>query len=149
MKKKNIVKYTGAIFLGFLLGFVILHPLSMVFVRLVHPIEKISFNEFLNAFNLHHFPMAVYFGLLGSVMGLLNFFYIRSITREKKRVRELEGLLPICAYCKRIRDDTGKERGEGEWQQIETYLSRKTAADFTHGICPDCFKKVIEEDKEG
>lgn len=149
MKKEIVLKYATALSLGFLFGFVILHPLSMVFVRLVHPIENISINEFLNAFNLHHFPMAVYFGLLGSVMGLLNFFYIRSITREKKRVRQLEGLLPICAYCKRIRDDAGKERGEGDWQQIETYLSRKTAADFTHGICPDCFKKVIGDDQDG
>ena len=48
-------------------------------------------------------------------------------------VRHLSGLLPICAYCKRIRDD------KDYWQQIEHYLSERSDAQFTHGICPDCF----------
>jgi hypothetical protein len=50
-------------------------------------------------------------------------------------VRQLSGLLPICAWCKRIRDD------EGNWQQIETYITVHSEADFTHGICPDCARK--------
>jgi hypothetical protein len=51
-------------------------------------------------------------------------------------VKQLSGLLPICAWCKRIRDD------EGEWESIETYISDHSAADFTHGICPDCAQRV-------
>ena len=148
MKTEIIRKYGVALVLGFFLGFVLLHPLSMVFVRVIHPGEKIYMYEFLNVFKFHHLPMAVYFGLLGSIMVLLNTFYIYSISKEKKRVEQLEGLLPICAYCKKIRDDTGRERGTGEWQNIGEYFSRKTAADFTHGICPECFKKVMEEDQE-
>ena len=50
-------------------------------------------------------------------------------------VHQLSGLLPICAWCKRIRDD------EGNWQQIETYITVHSEADFTHGICPDCARK--------
>lgn len=50
-------------------------------------------------------------------------------------VKQLSGLLPICAWCKRIRDD------EGSWQQIETYITVHSEADFTHGICPDCARK--------
>ena len=50
-------------------------------------------------------------------------------------VNKLSGLLPICAWCKRIRDD------EGNWQQIETYITVHSEADFTHGICPDCARK--------
>jgi K+-sensing histidine kinase KdpD len=50
-------------------------------------------------------------------------------------VKQLSGLLPICAWCKRIRDD------EGNWQQIETYITVHSEADFTHGICPDCARK--------
>ena len=50
-------------------------------------------------------------------------------------VKQLSGLLPICAWCKRIRDD------EGTWQQIETYITVHSEADFTHGICPDCARK--------
>lgn len=47
-------------------------------------------------------------------------------------VRELRGLLPICAACKKIRND------EGVWDQIEVYISRHTDAQFTHGVCPEC-----------
>jgi hypothetical protein len=45
--------------------------------------------------------------------------------------------LPICAWCKRIRDD------EGYWQKVETYFHEHTGADFTHGICPECLKKQL------
>jgi GAF domain-containing protein len=53
-----------------------------------------------------------------------------------ERVKTLQGLVPICAWCKRIRDD------EGYWRQLEGYLHAQTGADFTHGICPDCMKRV-------
>jgi len=52
-----------------------------------------------------------------------------------ERVKTLHGLLPICAWCKRIRDD------KGYWSQVEAYIHAHTGADFTHGICPDCFEK--------
>jgi GAF domain-containing protein len=51
------------------------------------------------------------------------------------KMKLLHGLLPICAWCKRIRDD------QGYWSQVEAYLRAHTAADFTHGICPDCLAK--------
>ena len=52
-----------------------------------------------------------------------------------EKVRTLHGLLPICAWCKRIRDD------QGYWSQVEAYIREHTGADFTHGICPDCLEK--------
>ena len=52
-------------------------------------------------------------------------------------VKRLEGLLPICAYCKRIRDD------EGVWTQVESYIARRTDAAFSHGICPGCYEGRI------
>jgi PAS domain S-box-containing protein len=51
-------------------------------------------------------------------------------------VKTLSGLLPMCAWCKRIRDD------QGAWSEVEHYVRRQTAADFTHGICPDCQDQV-------
>ncbi len=50
----------------------------------------------------------------------------------RARVRTLEGLLPTCAYCKDIRDENG------EWQQIEEFVTSRSGAQFTHGICPKC-----------
>ena len=54
-------------------------------------------------------------------------------------VRTLSGLLPICAYCKRIRDD------QDYWKQIEHYLSEHSNARFSHGVCPDCMKQHLPE----
>jgi hypothetical protein len=56
-----------------------------------------------------------------------------------RHVQMLEGLLPICAYCKKIRDE--KE----EWQPMEKYIQERTPAKFTHGICPDCVRKHYGE----
>jgi hypothetical protein len=55
--------------------------------------------------------------------------------RLKRQVRALSGLLPICAFCKRIRI------AEGRWQQIESYVASHSEADFTHTYCPDCTTK--------
>jgi ligand-binding sensor domain-containing protein len=52
------------------------------------------------------------------------------------RVKVLSGLLPICAWCKKVRDDTGY------WSQIETYVREHSEADFSHGICPDCSDRL-------
>ena len=53
-------------------------------------------------------------------------------------VRTLSGILPICAGCKRIRDDGGY------WNEIERYVSQHSEVSFSHGICPECAKKLFE-----
>jgi len=58
-------------------------------------------------------------------------------------IKTLKGLLPICAACKKIRDD------KGYWSQVEVYLHEHSDAEFTHGYCPDCAKKFIEDFKKG
>ena len=57
-------------------------------------------------------------------------------------VKTLSGLLPICAHCKKIRDD------HGYWNQIETYMAKRTDVEFTHGICPSCAAKFFPEAAE-
>ena len=54
-------------------------------------------------------------------------------------VKTLQGLMPICAWCKRIRDDAGY------WSQVEAYFHKFAGVDFTHGICPECLEKVRPE----
>lgn len=56
-----------------------------------------------------------------------------------KRVKTLNGLLPICASCKKIRNDGGY------WEQVETYIRSRSNAEFTHGICPDCVRRLYPE----
>ena len=74
-------------------------------------------------------------------------FKIQFLLREKhdtsrprlSQVKTLIGLIPICASCKKIRDD------KGDWQRIEEYIEERTNAEFTHGLCPDCFDKLLQE----
>jgi len=60
---------------------------------------------------------------------------VRELQEALDTVKELSGLLPICSYCKSIRDD------QNYWQRLETYVSEKTNAQFSHGICPTCFER--------
>jgi len=55
------------------------------------------------------------------------------------KVNLLGGMLPICASCKKIRDD------KGYWNQIETYIRDHSEAEFSHGICPDCAQKLYPD----
>jgi len=83
-------------------------------------------------------------------------FLAARVEEELNRVKVLRGLLPICASCKKIRDD------QGYWSHVETYIGQHSQADFSHGICPDCLGRLYpdyveeaekelqkEDDKEG
>jgi sigma-B regulation protein RsbU (phosphoserine phosphatase) len=59
------------------------------------------------------------------------------ILRFATQVRQLEEFLPICGYCKKVRDD------RNYWQQIESYINTRTGTDFSHSICPDCYTRVV------
>lgn len=58
------------------------------------------------------------------------------------QVRQLEELLPICSYCKKIRDD------QNYWQQMEGYINERTGSEFSHSVCPDCYKRVVVPELE-
>lgn len=60
-----------------------------------------------------------------------------------KKIKIYEKFLPICMYCKKIRDDRGTERGTGGWLHIEEYLCSKSGAKLSHGCCPECFEKQM------
>lgn len=64
---------------------------------------------------------------------------ILDLQEALSKVKVLSGLLPICAACKKIRDD------RGYWNQLETYISEHTGADFTHGICPECAERLYPQ----
>jgi PAS domain S-box-containing protein len=64
---------------------------------------------------------------------------IHELQEALVKVKQLGGLLPICASCKKIRDD------KGYWNQIETYIRDHSEAEFSHSICPDCMKKLYPE----
>jgi sigma-B regulation protein RsbU (phosphoserine phosphatase) len=63
---------------------------------------------------------------------------IRELQKTLERVKQLQGLLPICAYCKKIRD------GHDYWQGVETYIAAHADVCFSHGICPNCYASQVE-----
>lgn len=71
----------------------------------------------------------------------------RCLTQQdlRRRVNIYEDILPICSFCRKIRDDCGKEHGSGEWLSVEEYFSRRTGVKPSHSYCPDCFKKAEKE----
>jgi hypothetical protein len=98
-----------------------------------------------------HAGMILALALAVVTLPLLRVRQLRRRARElDRRIQEavgelkvLSGLLPICAWCKKIRDD------RGYWSKIEAYLSARTEAQFTHGICPDCTEKMMAEESFG
>src|SRR3989442_7737875 len=61
---------------------------------------------------------------------------IRQLQDALTKVKVLQGILPICARCKKIRD------GKGNWHPMESYIREHSDADFTHGVCPECLNKL-------
>lgn len=64
---------------------------------------------------------------------------IEELQKALSEIKQLSGLLPICSSCKKIRDD------KGSWEQIEVYIGDHSDAEFTHGLCPECAKKIYPE----
>lgn len=63
---------------------------------------------------------------------------VHELTHALEQVKQLQGLLPICSYCSKIRNDNNY------WQRVETYFSEHSEAKFSHGICPDCFENIVK-----
>jgi DNA-binding response OmpR family regulator len=67
---------------------------------------------------------------------------VAELERALREVKTLSGLLPMCAYCKRIRE------GEDYWQAVESYIAGHSEAQLSHGVCPDCFEKHVKPQLE-
>jgi phosphoserine phosphatase RsbU/P len=67
---------------------------------------------------------------------------VKELEDALSQVNQLQGLLPICSYCKKVRDD------QNYWQKVDTYLSDRIDVQFTHGVCPDCLERMISKTNE-
>jgi DNA-binding response OmpR family regulator len=67
---------------------------------------------------------------------------ITDLEEALARVDQLHGILPICSYCKKVRNDSDS------WQQVEAYVSAHSAVRFSHGVCPECVKSVVEPEMD-
>ncbi len=87
-----------------------------------------AYNVFLNGLVLIY----IYIGFLVEKIFRKNFITSEELTYSLSKVHQLSGLLPMCAKCKKIRDD------RGYWNQIESYIEMHSDAAFSHGLCPEC-----------
>lgn len=77
------------------------------------------------------FTVALYVSILVSTMRQ----HYEELASARTEMQTLSGLLPMCAWCKKVRDDSGY------WERVEDYFTRRASVDFTHGICTDCAEK--------
>jgi hypothetical protein len=78
----------------------------------------------------------VFYAVVGLGVGYLRDI-VYKLREAREEIRTLTGLLPICMYCKSIRDETG------QWHKLEKYLHERTGQSLTHGVCPDCKREAV------
>jgi hypothetical protein len=138
---------------GALLGYFLFHPLiHMIYVFHFtgeHSEVTNLVSEILQAFSVSMLPWGLAFMILSALLGVF-WGKIKQADKEKsvviaelkkalEEIKTLSGFLPICASCKKIRDD------QGYWKQIEVYISEHSEAEFSHGICPECAQKLYPD----
>ncbi len=153
-KRKILLQYSVA---GAFIGYFVFHPTVMLFSYLMtanHTVTDTTNTAgvvavLLRSFSFSMIPWSLSFALFNGIIG---FYYgtlkaeklareelIKNLQRALADVKTLSGMLPICAWCKKIRND------EGYWQKIEAYMKSHLDLDFTHSICHDCAKKEYPE----
>ena len=153
-KRKILLQYSLT---GAFVGYFVFHPLVMLFSYLMTfkdaaldmPNSVGVIAVVLRSFSIDMLPWSLSFtmfnGIIGWYYGILKVEkmareeLIENLQKALEDVKTLSGMLPICAWCKNIRND------EGYWQKIEAYLKSNSDLDFTHGICNDCAKKEYPE----
>lgn len=138
---------------GGLAGYFILHPIIHVISVLHFPTEQFPQADLgqkvIEAFSAPMLVWSLSFMFLSALIGVFwgkikhtikeKTAAIESLNKALEEVETLSGFLPICASCKKIRDD------KGYWNQIEAYISDHSEAQFSHGICPDCTKTLYPD----
>ncbi|MBI2569003.1 MAG: DUF4118 domain-containing protein [Candidatus Schekmanbacteria bacterium] len=149
-------------FTGFELSFSIFYLIPVTFVSWFSGFRYGVLTAFVSAatwlwadlYSGHRFSVAIipfwnslvrffFFFVVASLLSRLKYLYScqvvisRELRESLDSVKTLSGLIPICAWCKRVRTD------EGYWQQVEAYVSERTDASFSHGICMECREKEL------
>ncbi len=153
-KRKILLQFSLA---GALMGYFIFHPMVMLFSYLMtanhtvpDTINTVGIMAVIpRSFSISMVPWSLSFALFNGIIGFYyGTFKAEKLAREKlienlqkalADVKTLSGMLPICAWCNKIRND------EGYWQKIEAYMKSHLDLNFTHSICHDCAKKEYPE----
>jgi hypothetical protein len=130
---------------GIVIGVVLMHPAAMFIMDYQGASRHLHWGALQTAFSIPHLPMTLFFGVLGGFIGAFYAILNTRLASYVKRVQMLEGILPICCVCKRIRDEDTGEPGYPKWVAFEAYISSKTNTEFTHTYCPKCYEQAKAE----
>ena len=135
LSEKSWIREIVRVALGIVAGIFVLHPAAM-FIKDFHGIKPVyNWNAFTLAFSFTHIPMTIYFAFLGASIGLLYALLNEKLMQTERRLKIIEGILPICSFCKKIQDD------DGLWRDIEEYIDEHSEAEFLQNVCRSCAKK--------
>jgi hypothetical protein len=141
--------------IGVVVGVAVIHPLSMVMYwfefhpefAMGSPMWTFVVVRLRAGFSPAMWPMTGIFAAIGAGLGLSAGWALHALVRrqwlvdkQRRELRMLRELLPICSWCKKVRND------QGYWQQVERYLADRDIAQVTHGICPSCSAKLLADD---
>ncbi len=124
------VKRTIHQFFIYILIIILMGNLSALVDAFLHP--EIPY------FDTEHLIVGGVTGLVSSILLGLLISYTRLLEKALIRINKIEAFLPICANCKKIRLPNSDPNNKESWQSIESYITTKTATQFSHGICPEC-----------
>lgn len=151
----NLARLLKFVFSGAVISYAVVHPFVMVIAH-VMPVKSEAAGHLINpgfsaaileSFTFGMLPWSLGFAFLGGIGGY--FYYKKRQAEDEKnivvnelhdalgKINTLAGLIPICATCKKVRDD------KGYWSHVESYINQNTGAILTHGICPDCLQKCL------
>jgi hypothetical protein len=114
--------------------FILLAFLSLTFANEILDLPHLVFGDQPTTWSQRSGEIAIELILFAAVIAL-EIYLFRRLT---SRIKILEGFLPICANCKKIRN-------QDQWEQIESYISKNSLASFSHSICPECRKELYPE----
>jgi hypothetical protein len=90
--------------------------------------------------------------IVGGLTGLVNIIlfgllalYVRYLNKALSNIKTLEGILPICSNCKKLRQPGSDSQNMESWQPLEAYITAMTTSRFSHGICPECAAKLYPQ----
>lgn len=124
--KFTLLQITAVVVFALLLGNV-----SAMIDAVLHP--EIPY------FDKEHLIVGGITAIVSFTLSLLLILNLRKLESAKERIDHLEAVLPICAYCKRIRKHDTDPRKTDSWQPLESYFVEHTSTHLSHGICPECF----------
>ena len=131
--------YSGTVVFFVIAGFLVLRAgltLAHPQIRSLFDPNAVASATFIMSILANICWTAVFLYIVSARIGQERLHLIDDLQQALSEVKKLEGFIPICSNCKKIRDD------QGYWQQVEQYVSARSGAQFSHGICPDCIKKL-------